>query len=352
MLSKKLGFVALVGLLAATAGVVVLRKVRRHWHDPSHAAVSQVMRVARPLDTSDAAQAIFDGKLGAGWADWGWGPHELSNGSPIRLVMSGYGGLILRHDSLGGHYGMLSFRYKAPADWSDFLQVTLKTSLSSDAQLPDVAVDDDHTKTQPDGWREVRLDLAQLNPQGAPFDRLVISARTSVASDWVSLDKIVLSKPAAGAPISAAPNRSATLRVSCNARAHAISPLIYGAADGDWESGQTALRIGGNPTSRFNWELGAWNAANDWFFENGKSFDLASTLDDTVKHHGFSALTVPLIGWVAKDTTSVGFPGAKFPGQRKYDPNRDRKPATAFAPTANRSRPGHRPRRASPHHPS
>src|SRR5258707_9672584 len=34
------------------------------------------------------------------------------------------------------------------------------------------------------------------------------------------------------------------------------------------------------------------------------------------------AVTVPMIGWVAKDTTSVGFPVSKFGAQRARDPGR------------------------------
>ncbi len=34
------------------------------------------------------------------------------------------------------------------------------------------------------------------------------------------------------------------------------------------ELGATARRWGGNPTTRYNWKLNAWNTANDWFFRN------------------------------------------------------------------------------------
>ena len=34
------------------------------------------------------------------------------------------------------------------------------------------------------------------------------------------------------------------------------------------------------------------------------------------------AITVPLIGWVAKDGTSVGFPVSRFGAQKEHDPNR------------------------------
>ncbi|HEV8551470.1 MAG TPA: glycoside hydrolase family 44 protein, partial [Polyangiaceae bacterium] len=80
-------------------------------------------------------------------------------------------------------------------------------------------------------------------------------------------------------------------------------------------------RIGGNPLTRLNWDLGnVWNVGSDWFFENGSGGEgLFSWLDDAVEHGAKSALVVPTIGWVAKDTTSVGFPRSKLPAQHAYD---------------------------------
>lgn len=317
-MKKWIGAVLLFSV-AGASGLLLVKLKHRHSHQQIEASP-----LALPLPSwlpLDVVETIYDGKLSTGWQDWGWGPHELPASGPAKVVFSGYGGIIFRHDSLTARYGLISFRYKAPADWGNFLQVSLKSSLASDAQLPELAVDADHTKLREGGWREVRLDLAALNPQNTPFDRVAISARTNVASDWVQLDQIVLSKPSASAPQVFAQRRSELL-ISCTAPSHPISPLIYGSAIGVWDSGTTANRFGGNPTSRFNWPLGASNSAKDWYFENGKSADLGAVIDDGLKHHGVTALTVPILGWVAKDTTSVGFPAAKFPGQRKYDPYR------------------------------
>jgi len=74
--------------------------------------------------------------------------------------------------------------------------------------------------------------------------------------------------------------------------------------------------------SRYNWELGVWNAGNDWFFENGKGFELDATLGEALAHGAQTALTIPMIGWVAKDADSVGFPRARFPKQRAFDEQR------------------------------
>ncbi|MEO8904989.1 MAG: glycoside hydrolase family 44 protein [Polyangiaceae bacterium] len=309
---------AFVISVAGASGLFALKLRHRHQFQQRVEAAPPLPPLP-PWGELAVTEAIYDGKLGAGWQDWGWGPHELPKTGPAKIIFAGYGGIIFRHDSLMVQDGLISFRYKAPADWADFLQVSLKSSLSSESQFPELAVDADHTKLREDGWREVRLAFAALNPQNSTFDRVAISARTMVASEWVTLDRVVLAKWDQSA---ATQKRTAALQISCSPNVHPISPLIYGSAVGVWESGTTANRIGGNPTSRYNWELGAWNSAKDWFFENGKSVDLGAVLDEGQEHHGFTALTVPILGWVAKDTTSVGYPAPKFPGQRKYDPYR------------------------------
>jgi hypothetical protein len=80
--------------------------------------------------------------------------------------------------------------------------------------------------------------------------------------------------------------------------------------------------MGGNPMTRLNWGDGFWNVANDWFFENGKAERASVWLDEARAHGMKNAIVVPLIGWVSKDATSVGFPRAKFAEQEKYDPHR------------------------------
>lgn len=125
-----------------------------------------------------------------------------------------------------------------------------------------------------------------------------------------------------------------TLKIQCDAQATAISPLIYGVAydiqahkDGTaFELGATARRWGGNHTTRYNWKHGrAWNTAQDWFFRNvnytdDESYSYWRFLDDNRSKNVRSALTVPIMGWVAKDTKSVGFPASKYPQQKGFDP--------------------------------
>lgn len=294
---------------------------RRHLHLKGSSSEARQLRPRAPK-SRDAALAVYDGKLSAGWDDWGWGPHEIPSAGPAKVQFRGYGGIILQHELLTQRFGGLALRYKPPSGWPEFLQVSLKSSVGSDAALPTVALGAEHVTVAADGWREGWLDLDELNPQSIPFDRIVVSARTSVGADWVLLDKISLTKPDAGPSRLESPPRSLELGILCAAPSHPIDPMIYGSALGDWQSGQSAQRIGGNPTSRTNWDLSAWNTANDWFFENVKGSDMGALIDEALTHGAPTAVTVPIIGWVAKDTSSVGFPASKFPKQRKFDPNR------------------------------
>lgn len=125
-----------------------------------------------------------------------------------------------------------------------------------------------------------------------------------------------------------------TIGIDCAVNRKPINPLIYGIAlnaisdqrdTQQYSIGATARRWGGNPTSRYNWQIDAWNTAQDYFWRNVSVFSGGSSwqrfLDANRKNQMQSALTVPTLGWVAKDTSSYSFPVKVF-GQQKYtDPD-------------------------------
>ncbi len=128
----------------------------------------------------------------------------------------------------------------------------------------------------------------------------------------------------------------ASMSIACSAPTHRISPLIYGIAyypltDAKdafvWSLHPGARRWGGNHTSRYNWRLGnAWNTGADWFFRNVNYTGRAdfSWRDFFNANHGHgvpAALTVPIIGWVAKDTHSWSFPVSVYGAQQSVDPD-------------------------------
>jgi hypothetical protein len=133
------------------------------------------------------------------------------------------------------------------------------------------------------------------------------------------------------------------LTVDAGTETHAISPYIYGmnayllnATPADSavtkNTNITIDRWGGDATSRYNYLLDFSNSAADWYFENGDgngadgaapvpgvtAFDALVTSNNTI---GAKTLgTVPVQGWVAKDSTSCGFPAATYPVQYSFDP--------------------------------
>lgn len=112
---------------------------------------------------------------------------------------------------------------------------------------------------------------------------------------------------------------------------HKISPYIYGFghylekdrnAENQWSSRPTLYRYGGNTTDRYNWKVDAFNAGKDWFFTNFKSKTPGGVdgfMADNVAQGIASSITLPLLGWVAKDTTSASYPTSVFPNQKEQN---------------------------------
>lgn len=110
---------------------------------------------------------------------------------------------------------------------------------------------------------------------------------------------------------------SSGILIDAARRLRPINPLIYGLAGGSDALHQqiqaTLVRWGGNPASRYNWQLGnAWNAARDWEFRNGNYGNIAADdrLPSGVADKSIAAaralgaaslVTIPALGWVARD---------------------------------------------------
>ncbi|WP_083968356.1 glycoside hydrolase family 44 protein [Hyalangium minutum] len=288
-------------------------------------------------------EMAFDHGLKTGWTAEGWSERQVESMSPAKVMMADLGGWTLRRQQpLEGRFGGLAFRYQAPSNYGDFLEVRVDNG--DKAVFPRVRVSAQHLAGRDGDWVQVLLPMGELNPKGNPFDRVIMRAHKRVGTEWVQLDRIGFTSmmaaetgmPAAGmARVAVGPPRPANLSVDCTGPGQSISPQIYGIAfdalkEGrsthQFELGATVRRWGGNPTTRYNWKINAWNTANDWFFRNVSPGDRPDfTYEEFLKanrEHGLqSALTVPMIGWVAKDTSSVSFPASKFGPQEKMDPD-------------------------------
>ncbi|HTP50999.1 MAG TPA: glycoside hydrolase family 44 protein [Anaeromyxobacteraceae bacterium] len=327
-----------------------------------------------------AAEVVYQGRLKPGWRDDGWAP-RLVNDGPARLDMSGQGGWMLSNPSLKGKFGGFSFRFQAPPRLGDFLEVRLDAE--GGEVFPKVEVTPADRVDLPGGWCEVFIPLSRLDPSGAPFDSVVIRAGRPIEATPVFLDDIAFTHVAAQAPPpaeppapapaakgtakKAAPAAAATaaaarpaapalappppplpppqrnygpslatkVAIECAGPTHRISPQIYGIAydqrldaseSHQFELGATARRWGGNSTTRYNWKNGhAWNTALDWYFENvnytsDPDFGWSRFLDADRSRGLATALTVPIMGWVAKDTSSYSFPVSGYGPQQSTDP--------------------------------
>jgi Glycoside hydrolase family 44 len=122
-----------------------------------------------------------------------------------------------------------------------------------------------------------------------------------------------------------------TLSVDVSAARHAISPDIYGLNGADpafaAEIGLPVARWGGNASSRYNFRNHTYNTGSDWYFENivaGPENTVESFVTTNRDRGTKQIVTVPMIGWVAKDSPqshpfNCGFPATRFPTQDGFD---------------------------------
>jgi hypothetical protein len=128
-------------------------------------------------------------------------------------------------------------------------------------------------------------------------------------------------------PEAAPPTTNVTVTVNVLANRHPISPYIYGASFPPSTAyiktgGVTLSRWGGNNSSRYNWKLNAKNDDADWYFENYSwgSPDSAAYISQAVAGGAAPIMTIPMLEWVAKDTTSSSFSVKKYGAQCAADP--------------------------------
>ena len=124
------------------------------------------------------------------------------------------------------------------------------------------------------------------------------------------------------------------LNVDAANQTHAINPYIYGmnaytlATTTVKNANIPVIRWGGDGASRYNYLIKATNSASDWYFENQNSAGTWPNTDFNTFVSGNQTLaaktmgTVPVLGWVAKDTTSCSFPVATYPSQQLTDSGR------------------------------
>ena len=276
-------------------------------------------------DPLQGGEIVFDGGDKGDWHESGSVVHDDTGPGPARVHFGTGAEWIFTRVGLTGTFGAVVFRVKEPAGEAEFLEVGLG---STDGHaFPAVKLRPDDRSEVGEGWTQVVVPMSELNPKGAPFDRIVIRPFRPFGIDAVFFDCIGLAASGLAAQLStlatAAGTRPTRTRVQCDAKAIKINPLIYGVAygDKDWTKlGSPARRWGGNGSSRYNWELNVTNRSKDWFFENKPENHFDQFVAENAAQQAQSILTVPIIGWVAKDGASFSFPVSVFGAQAKTDP--------------------------------
>lgn len=189
-------------------------------------------------------------------------------------------------------------------------------------------------------WRLAHVPLRDMGVDGASVSALAVVEPTGRGQPTVYLDDVALVTESPSGGTTPGP----ALTVDASKDRHPISPLIYGVNfagkrgyarpfDASYAQtlGVTLNRWGGNATTRYNWQTSGTNLDADFFFENSASVSReeleiprplrdgdGSESDQFVEKNrsdGVASLvTVPAIGWVAKDVSNstCGF------SQREY----------------------------------
>lgn len=278
----------------------------------------------RPLRTHTIA-VIQGGALASGWQDWSWAKHTLAGRVP------GHSSAAIAVDFAA--WSGLSLHAAQPIDaWSGSASLTLSGGAAGGQQVALVIVDAGgtygtrvplgsflpHGSIPAGDWVTVTVPLERSVPQGTSIGGLIVQEAAGKGEPTmyvrrIALDVATLADYPAGAT-------SLTIRIDAAGARHPISPYIYGMASDDGDSYMrqvrpTLIRWGGNPSSRFNWQIGhAWNAGRDYYYENGNYGNPTGSVSDKAiaraKQFGAAEwLTIPTLGWVAKDTSSFSFPG-------------------------------------------
>lgn len=254
------------------------------------------------------------------------GVTRLSGTEPAILDLSDYAAWSLRHPRQAGGYDALVLRLKARRAILEALEVKLTSDMVA---LQPVQLTPERTASDDKGgWTEISIPWAKLNPERQQFDGVRIRALSPVEPHDVALDLIALARLRPGlSSVSARPSQAQdeTVEIDCLSPSTAISPLIYGVANAGDEPSElraSAYRFGGNPASRFNWSLGnAWNTGNDWYFQNVNVGSVWEKLiQASVEREAPLTITLPMLGWVARDDDSYSFPVSVFGPQASVDP--------------------------------
>jgi len=252
-------------------------------------------------------QPIYTDSLQSGWESYGWATLNYASTSPVQagkdaisVTAAAWQALYLHHAAEDSTpYKSLSFWINGGAGGQK-LQVQATLSGSAQAAYP-------LGPLPANTWQQVTIPLSTLGvANNSAFDGFWIQDTTGTSQPTYFVDTISLIAGTSVVPT----NSSVTIAVDATAKVHPISPLIYGVAfatKAQLSDLKAPLnRMGGNSTSRYNWQINADNRANDWYYES--IGDASATpgyrgdafISDSKAAGASAMITVPMLPWVAK----------------------------------------------------
>jgi hypothetical protein len=287
-----------------------------------------------PEDIEESAGAItsnldvYSDALATGWNSWAsWTTHNVAATSPVHggtnaisVTWDGsWAGLELRPSSSSPvdatSCDLVRFWIHGGSTGAQKVRFFLRAGDGSTGAKVNVAL-------QANQWSLVEIPLSSL---GSPAQIKGLIWQEAGGSDFstFSIDDVTLVTNTPPTPLS--------LSVNVSAGRHAISDDIYGINGLKITPAMaTALRLplrrwGGNAASRYNYQTDGANRAADYYFMNAGEYkpnpgSSTSAADQFVAQNVAtstgSLITIPMIGYVAKDKTSCGFDTRLYPNQK------------------------------------
>jgi len=263
-------------------------------------------------------QIIYGDALASGYQNWSWATVNLNVQAP-NPVHSGTASISMEPDAFEGLYIHANAAI-SPANHTDLrffvhggtsgnqnVSLVLQSGQTPVLQRP-LAQLTSGGAIVAGQWREVIVPFSGAGAPTGAFDGIIIQDQSGGNQATLYVDAIRLT----GDPL---PPAAVTITVNTSGTRRAINPEIYGVNFGS-DAQHADLRYpvrrwGGNRTTRYNFEFDVDNTANDYFFQNiaagdGNNLPNNSSANqfivNTRLHGGEPLMTIPTIGYVAKDS--------------------------------------------------
>ena len=315
-----------VALIATPVNPAVLQPTRQSTKY-LQAVVQEQPNVLIPEVTD--LPVLADG-LQTGWQDWSWdavvdfnSEAQVYTGTKSALVtfsaawagaQFGYHGEMLDISS----YDMIVFWVNGGNSGGQ----VIRFALSSTASTTEIVQDFTLTANT---WTKIEIPISSLGKPRKAY-KLVWQNFSDIVQAPFYLDEVAFVDSGSLPPT---PTEGPSLSIDTALDRHTINEDIYGmnfmgAGQGE-EAFMDEIRLpvnrwGGNSTTRYNWTNNASNHAMDWYFENlPQDLSADQFISRNQNHAVKTLLTIPMIGYVAKDDSSCGFAINKYGPQQDLD---------------------------------